>query len=124
MRETVLVSECCVGVRCRYRHNGYARKIIDKIGQECDILAVCPEVAGGLPTPREGCEVRDGRVIGRRTGRDYTAEYTDGAQQALDKCHTLNVRRAYLLRHSPSCGVGYGLTALLLADQGIEIIPI
>ena len=73
MRETVLVSECCVGVRCRYRHNGYARKIIDKIGQEYDILAVCPEVAGGLPVPREGCEVRDDHVVGRRTGRDYTA---------------------------------------------------
>ena len=124
MRETVLVSECCVGVRCRYRHNGYARKIIDKIGQEYDILAVCPEVAGGLPVPREGCEVRDDHVVGRRTGRDYTAEYVEGAQQALRKCRLLDIRRAYLLTNSPSCGLDYGLTAKLLVDNGIEVIPI
>ena len=124
MRETVLVSECCVGVRCRYRHNGYARKIIDDIGQDCDILAVCPEVAGGLPTPREGCEVKENRVVGRRSGRDYTAEYEEGARQALAKCCALNIRRAYLLANSPSCGVGYGLTAKLLAAHDIETISI
>lgn len=119
-----LISRCCVGMACRYRHNGYLRKIAREIG-ECDnFLAVCPEQMGGLPTPREGCTIQAGRVVGRKTGRDYTAQYRAGAEQTLALCIRNQITHAYLLANSPSCGAGYGVTARLLSAHGIEVTPI
>jgi len=90
-----------------------------------DYLVVCPEVMGGLPTPREGCDVKgDGRVVGRKTGRDYTAAYMRGARKVLKLCRERGITKAYLLRHSPSCGKDYGLTALMLEQNGIKVIAI
>lgn len=122
--EIVLVSKCCAGVKCRYRHNGFARKIMDEIGQNAHIMAFCPEQEGGLPTPREGCSVVDGRVFGRRTGTDYTDEYQAGAESALALCEDLEIKKAYLLHGSPSCGAGYGLTARYLEENGVEVVSI
>lgn len=119
-----MISRCCVGMRCRYRHNGYLRQIAVRMGEGEDFVAVCPEQDGGLPTPREGCSVIGGRVVGRRTGTDYTAQYRAGAQRALDVALALGINRAYLLHGSPSCGLGYGITAALLQAHGIEVIAI
>jgi len=120
-----LVSKCCAGVKCRYRHNGFLRNFLTQLGEEEDFIAVCPEVLGGLPTPREGCTVTaEGKVLGRRTGRDFSPQYHAGAERTLAICKTNGITRAYLLKDSPSCGVGYGLTAKLLAANGIEVIPV
>lgn len=119
-----IISRCCTGMRCRYRHNGYLRKIATQMGEVEDFIAVCPEQDGGLPTPREGCSIVGGRVIGRRTGTDYTDEYRRGAERVLDIAKRNNVSRAYLLHGSPSCGADYGITAELLKANGIEVISI
>ena len=119
-----LVSRCCAGAKCRYRHNGFFRKFLAEAGEHEDFIALCPEQMGGLPTPREGCEVRGSRVLGRRTGTDFTAQYKKGAEETLRLCKRLNITRAYLLKNSPSCGEGYGLTAKLLKKNGIDIIPV
>ncbi len=118
------ISKCCAGVKCRYNGNGYLRKIFQEKSRVEDHVAICPEMLGGLPCPREGCSVVDGRVIGRKTGREYTAEYLAGAQRALEICRANGVDRAYLLRGSPSCGKGYGIAAKLLEAHGIEVIAI
>lgn len=119
-----LISRCCVGMACRYRGTGYLRVIAQKIGKGEDFLAVCPEQLGGLPTPREGCSVCKGRVVGRRTGTDYTPEYKIGAEKTLEMCRNNGITTAYLLKNSPSCGKDYGLTALLLERNGITVNPI
>lgn len=119
----VIVSECCTGVCCRYNGRGVVKKRVESLSEE--YIVVCPEVMGGLPTPREGCDVtRAGTVIGRKTGRDYTAAYLRGARRVLRLCHQHSVKKAYLLRNSPSCGKGYGLTAKLLESHGIKVIAI
>jgi uncharacterized protein YbbK (DUF523 family) len=122
----VLVSRCCTGIACRYRGNGSFRAVVRELlrkGEE--IVTTCPEVDGGLPTPREGCDAtRSGRVFGRITGTEYTAEYQRGAELALQLCLDNGITRAYLLRGSPSCGKGYGLTAKLLEEHGIRVVPI
>jgi len=90
-----------------------------------DFIAVCPEMLGGLPCPREGCQVtEEGVVVGFKSGRDYTQEYVMGAQKVLDLCLKNDIKEAYLLSNSPSCGKGYGITACLLEDNGIEVIAI
>jgi uncharacterized protein YbbK (DUF523 family) len=120
----ILISKCCVGVPCRYRHTGYARQITRELGMQDDLLAACPEQLGGLSTPREGCSVVHGRVVGRKSGRDYTEEYRSGAAAVLALCHRNQITRAFLLSNSPSCGIGYGITARLLAAHGVAVTPI
>ncbi len=120
----ILISKCCCGVKSRYRHMGYFRKFVAQLGEEHDFVAFCPETAGGLPIPREGCSVIDDRIIGRRTGKDYTFEYTRGAVKALELCQKLDIKQAYLLKNSPSCGRAYGVTAKLLEEHGVEVIPV
>jgi len=117
-----LVSRCCVGVPCRYRGNGTTKKRILKLAEKENFVTCCPEVDGGMSTPREGCAVIDGQVLGRKTGDNYTAAYVSGAHQALLTCRALGIKRAYLLAGSPSCGRGYGLTAKLLESNGIRVI--
>lgn len=119
-----LISRCCVGMYCRYNNGGYLRTIAQKLGQKEDFIAVCPEQLGGLPTPREGCSVVNDTVLGRRTAQDFTAEYTAGAQRVLEICKANGIAVAYLLKNSPSCGKGYGITAKMLEANGVKVIPI
>ena len=120
----ILISRCCTGSKCRYRHVGFFRKFVAKVAEFEDFIALCPEQMGGLPTPREGCGIIEGRAIGRKTGKDYTAPYLKGARETLEICDSLNIKTAYLLKGSPSCGKGYGLTARLLEKHGIKVIPV
>lgn len=120
----ILISRCCTGSKCRYRHIGFYRKFVAKVAEFEDFIALCPEQMGGLPTPREGCNIIDNRAIGRKTGADFTSQYKKGAIETLEICKKLKIRRAFLLKNSPSCGIGYGLTAKLLEKNGIEIIPV
>ena len=119
--EKVLVSACCAGEHCRYNGRGAIKAAVKKIKAEKEL--VCPEMLGGLPCPREGCNFK-GRVIGRKTGEDFTAEYIKGAYRTLEICKKERIKKAYLLRGSPSCGKGYGVTARLLELRGIKVIAI
>ena len=127
-----LISRCCTGARCRYKGTGYLRKIFLNINQHEDYLAICPEELGGLPTPREGCFIQRSiikgvqryQVLGRRTRTNYTYQYVTGAKRTLMLCQKLGIRKAYLLKGSPACGIGYGITAMMLKEHGIEVIPI
>lgn len=116
-----LVSRCCAGALCRYRGNGYLIKRIAEKAKTENFVTCCPEVDGGLPIPREGCSVVDGRVIGRKTGADFTGEYMDGARNALAICRALDIREAFLLKNSPACGKGYGVAAKYLEEHGIKV---
>ncbi|EFF89355.1 LOW QUALITY PROTEIN: conserved hypothetical protein, partial [Streptomyces sp. e14] len=106
----------------------------------------CPEVAGGLPTPRrpaelvggDGQDVLDGtaRVVDD-TGRDVTAEFLAGARRALEAARRTGCTEALLMPRSPSCGRGEvydgsftgaltrgdGVTAALLERHGITVRP-
>src|SRR5699024_9163468 len=74
---------------------------------------VCPEVMGGLSTPREPAEVigGDGRdvLFGKakvmtQSGKDVTAEYVAGAYRALERAKKVNASIIVLKEYSPSCG--------------------
>ena len=95
-------------------------------------IPVCPEVLGGLRTPRTPAEIRDERVI-TKDGRDVTEEYVRGAEETLQIAREKNCRRAVLKERSPSCGSGFiydgtfskklipgdGITVRLLKKAGI-----
>ena len=70
------------------------------------LIPVCPEILGGLPTPRPPAErLPDGRVV-TREGKDVTAEYRSGAEQALALARKQGCVLAVLKERSPSCGRG------------------
>ncbi len=128
MKETVLVSLCGFGVPCRYHgkthkmgHELYKRKKTEALREKYEILPLCGEQLGGLPTPRPGCEIVGDKVISRTGEHDFTAEYQKGAAEVLRLCRIFGVQKAYLLKNSPMCGRGYGMLARLLEENGIQV---
>ncbi|MGK4476563.1 DUF523 domain-containing protein [Aeromonas molluscorum] len=103
----VLVSACLLGQPVRY--DGQSKGIISdwlaSLGAEGRVLAFCPEVAGGLPTPRPPAE-RQGEQVRTGNGLDVTAEFDRGAELALALCLREGIRFALLKEGSPSCGSG------------------
>lgn len=144
----VLVSACLLGERVR--HNGEHKQSHDRVLQrwlrEGRVVPFCPEVAGGLPVPRPAAEIAEatggssvlsgaGRVLDVN-GRDVSAFFVAGAQQALEYAQRESIRVAVLKEGSPSCGTsfiydgtftsrrvpGQGVTAALLRQAGIHAL--
>ena len=65
--ERILVSACLLGLRCRYSGERKADERVSGLLKRQDVvlIPVCPEQLGGLPTPREPAERRDGGVWNR-----------------------------------------------------------
>jgi uncharacterized protein YbbK (DUF523 family) len=143
--EKILVSRCLLGHRVRY--DGGAHGPFDLLGvwqAAGRIVPLCPEVAGGLPTPRppaeipggQGGAVLDGRVpVVTAGGEDVTEAFVAGAEAALELIARHGIRLAVLKARSPSCGnlenydgsfsgtrvVGEGVTAAALKRVGIAV---
>lgn len=131
---TILVSACLLGAACKYSGGDNACPAVRALAQEHTLIPVCPEVYGGLPTPRPPAERRGRRVV-TEDGADVTAAYQKGAQTALELARLTGCRAAILKKNSPSCGhgtiydgtfthtviAGSGCTAALLAAQDIPV---
>ena len=118
--EKVLVSACLLGLPCRYDGKDKRNPELLKKLEGKEVIPVCPEVEGGLPTPREPATREGDRVITNFTRRDVTAFFKVGALKALEKAKKGGVKRAYLKSKSPSCGEA-GLTAEMLRKAGVEV---
>ena len=102
--------------------------------EQYHLIPICPEQLGGLPTPRKPSERQGGRVV-MADGRDVTAEYRRGAEEALHLARLYGCTAAVLKERSPSCGKGQiydgtftgtltagdGVTAELLTAGGIKV---
>lgn len=117
--EKIFVSACLMGSRVRY--DGQAKTLEDQLlatwRAEGRLLALCPEMAAGLPSPRSPAEIAPGATAeavlnGRagifdKDGLDVTHEFTTGANLALELAQSHNCRFALLADGSPSCGSTY-----------------
>ena len=135
--ETIIVSACLLGDNPKYNGGNNYDERIEKLKEKFDIVPICPEVFGGLSTPRVPSEILNGRVINKE-GKDVTHEYTIGAQKVLNVVHFKRVKKAVLMERSPSCGVhkiydghfhnrlidGEGYTTSFLKKAGIEVYTI
>ena len=104
--EKLLISACILGISSRY--DGKSKRCIsdDKLRElsaRYELVPFCPEIYGGLPTPRIPAERVGDRVI-TRDGRDVTENYRRGADQAISLCRTLGIKKALLKAKSPACG--------------------
>lgn len=103
----VLISTCLLGVACKYSGGDNARPALVAALQAAghELVPVCPEVYGGLPTPRTPAE-RIGSCVVTAAGADVTAQYRKGAEIALQLARLTGCRVAVLKANSPSCGHG------------------
>lgn len=135
----ILASACLIGVKCRYDGETHIHPKLVAMFERGEIMPVCPEVLGGLPIPRESCEIiKDGDLVKviSKSGIDRTAEFTKGAQVTLEICQALGIKKAVLKTKSPSCGCGKiyngtftrtlidgnGFAAQLLLEAGVEVL--
>lgn len=129
----ILVSACLIGENCKYNgSNNFSQKVMDFLkGHE--IVPVCPEVMGGLSTPRIPAEIVNG-IVTNREGQSVDKEFRKGAELALDIAKKEKIDLAILQSRSPSCGVkqiydgtfsgnkisGSGVFAELLKKNGFK----
>jgi len=130
----VMVSQCLLGIDCRYDGGNNRCEEIERLMQICEVIPVCPEILGGMTTPRAPSERFEGRVVNRE-GEDVTAAFDHGAQQALSLAKMYGAQYAVLKQSSPSCGTatiydgtfsgrkipGKGVTAEMFEHAGIQL---
>ena len=134
-KKPILVSACLLGEPCRYDGASKPCSAVLALKERYDLIPICPEVMGGLPTPRIPSEVMGEHVI-MHDGRDVTENYRRGAEEALRIAVENGCTLAILKEKSPSCGSsgiydgsftktlipGDGITAALLKSHGIRVI--
>ena len=107
MKEALLISACLLGTACRY--DGVSRPLppeaLDALRERYQLVPVCPEQLGGLPTPRLPAE-RGYDGVHNSAGENVTAQYFRGAAEALRFAAFFGCKKALLKEKSPSCGSG------------------
>ncbi len=135
MKKNILVSACLLGEPCRYDGKSKPCERVIALKDTYDLIPVCPEVMGGLPTPRTPSEIC-GALVLMKDGRDVTENYNRGAEKALEIAREHACTVAILKEKSPSCGSGLihnghfdgglipgdGITAQLLKGAGIRVL--
>ena len=133
-KKRILVSACLLGIECRFDGIGKENKELLDLQNKFDFVPACPEILGGLPTPRVPSEIRDDKVINKE-GKDVTDNYMKGAMETLKICKILNIDTAVLKSKSPSCGKGLvydgtfsgnlinvnGITTQVLLNNGFKV---
>ena len=130
----ILISACLLGVCCRYDGKSKACAAALALQNQHELVPVCPEQLGGLPTPRPPCEHIGNSVVSNE-GADRTGEYSRGANEAARLCEILKCDCAVLKARSPMCGKGAiyngtfsgtltegnGCLARLLQERGVPV---
>ena len=131
----ILVSACLLGVECRYDGRGVLMSQAEELLSRHHLIPVCPEIMGGLATPRTPAE-RTGSGVVTRDGEDVTAAYEKGAGEVLKLARLSGCQAAILKERSPSCGsgtvydgsfsgtltAGDGIAAALLKKNGVMVV--
>ena len=100
----IMVSACLLGVNCKYNGGSNRNEALLKKLAGHEVIPVCPETAGGLPTPRIPAEIVNGTVLNRE-GRNVDAEFRAGADAVLELARREQPDLLILQSRSPSCGV-------------------
>lgn len=131
----ILISACLMGINCRYNGESEIVKELEELKNKYNLIPVCPEIYGGLKTPRNPAERVKDKVL-TNNGEDVTEGYAKGAEEILKLAKFYDCKYTILKERSPSCGFGRiydgtfskttidgnGVTADLLAKNGVKII--
>lgn len=131
----IMVSACLLGENCKYNGGNNDNEKVKAFCQGHEIIPICPEVLGGLPTPRIPAEIVNG-VVTNKKGISVDTQFRLGADKALQIAKENNVDLVILQSRSPSCGVnqiydgsfsgklvsGNGIFAQLLIKNNFSVI--
>ncbi len=135
----IAISACLLGEPCRYDGASKPCKHVIAFAEQHEVLPICPEVAGGLPTPRTPSEIitegGSAQVV-TQDGRDLTEHFFLGAKNCLEAMRDFGCELAVLKSKSPSCGSGFvydgsftgkltkgwGIAAETIRNAGIPVI--
>ena len=143
----ILISACLAGQNVKYNgRNNAVPWLCEWIERHKEqVLLVCPEVMGGLPIPRLPAEIQfraadsgtvpEKRRVVNKAGEDVTEQFLLGAEKVLELVKQHHITSAILKANSPSCSgfyiydgmfsgnkiAGQGITAALLAEQGVKV---
>ena len=133
----IMVSACLAGENCKYNGGSNRNEKVLRLMEENEVILVCPEQLGGLPTPRTPCEICNG-VVMTKDGRVVDQEFRAGASKCLETALREQPDLIVLQSRSPSCGVkqrydgtfsgklteGSGVTAELLMKNGFRCVDV
>ncbi len=133
----IMVSACLAGENCKYNGGNNRNEKVLQLMADHEVITVCPEQMGGLPTPRVPSEIVDG-VVTAKDGRIVDREFRAGAARCLEIARREKPDLIVLQSRSPSCGVkqrydgtftgklvdGAGVTAGILMENGFRVIDI
>ncbi len=134
----ILISACLVNISCRYDGKSSYLPEIMPLLSKFPFIALCPEVLGGLSTPRKACEIlQEANTFSvlSKDKQDFTKEFMKGADIALEIALKQPIQAAILKSKSPSCGrdfiydgtftkkviAGHGLFAQKILDAKIPL---
>lgn len=141
----ILISACLCGVNCKYNGKNNLNEKIESLLKKENVMVICPEQLGGLPTPRTpneiwggtGKEVLSGEAkVLNKDKADSTHCFIKGAEEVLKLAKMVNIEYIILKSKSPSCGKGIiydgtfsgrkiqgnGVTAELLINNGFKVV--
>jgi len=133
----IMVSACLLGTNCKYNGGNNNNEKVREFVKDHEVIPVCPETAGGLPTPRIPCEIVKGKVINAE-GESKDKEFRAGAEKCLEIAKEKQIDLAILQSRSPSCGVnqiydgtfsgtkisGSGIFADMLKKSGFKVVDL
>ncbi|MBR6637812.1 MAG: DUF523 domain-containing protein [Lachnospiraceae bacterium] len=131
----ILVSACLLGLNCKYDGGNNLREELKELVDKHNLVPFCPEVYGGLTTPRVPSERLGDKVVNKE-GIDVTENFVRGAEEALRMAQAFDCKYAIFKAKSPSCGCGRiydgtftgtltdgdGVTTELLKKHGISVL--
>ncbi len=133
----IMVSACLAGENCKYNGGNNRNEKVLQLMTQNEVITVCPEQMGGLPTPRVPSEIKDG-VVTAKDGRIVDVEFRAGAAKCLEIAMREQPDLIVLQPRSPSCGVKQrydgtftgtlvdepGVTAQLLMEHGFRCVDV
>lgn len=134
-KPAVVVSACLLGVRCNHLGAASPSRQVADLAADHRLVPVCPEVVGGLPTPRAAAEIQPDGSVRTADGTDVSDAYRRGAEAAVALAGAVGAGEAVLKARSPSCGcagvydgtftrtrvAGEGVSARALREAGLRV---
>ena len=134
-KPAMVVSACLLGVRCNHLGGASPSSAVAALATGHRLIPVCPEVAGGLATPRPAAELQPDGSVRTAQGDDVSDAYRRGAEVAVALAGAVGAEDAVLKARSPSCGChevydgtfsrttvpGEGVTARALREAGVRV---
>lgn len=131
----IAVSACLVGKNTKYDGTNNYNKAVMEYLKDKEYILICPEVTGGLPTPRVPSERVNDKVINKEN-IDVTQNFIMGASKTLEELKKQNIELVIVKSKSPSCGYkqiydgsftgtiieGNGVFTELAVKNGIQIL--